>query len=165
MKFTTPCFVRVDNAKKRKELIKWLESIGYYFTGADHGSDENGDCIITATIYDGKYITTSFSNREFWMPENTKSYDCGTNIDLFKALAALRDDCDNNQLFVAECNLYYKHGDKPVKTIALKGEFNINEDIPAICCDGIHKATTEEIIKHFKDINNDRKERTDTNMP
>ena len=29
MKFTTPCFVRVEDAEKRKELIGWLFSIGY----------------------------------------------------------------------------------------------------------------------------------------
>ena len=31
MKFTTPCFVRVENPEKRKELIEWLEGIGYKF--------------------------------------------------------------------------------------------------------------------------------------
>lgn len=30
MKFTTPCFVRVEDAEKRKELTEWLEGIGYY---------------------------------------------------------------------------------------------------------------------------------------
>ena len=31
MTFTTPCFVRVENPEKRKELIEWLEGIGYKF--------------------------------------------------------------------------------------------------------------------------------------
>lgn len=30
MKFTTPCFVRVEDAEKRKELTEWLQGIGYY---------------------------------------------------------------------------------------------------------------------------------------
>lgn len=30
MKFTTPCFVRVEDAEKRKELTEWLKGIGYY---------------------------------------------------------------------------------------------------------------------------------------
>lgn len=28
MKFTTPCFVRIEDAKKREELIEWLAKIG-----------------------------------------------------------------------------------------------------------------------------------------
>lgn len=29
MTFTIPCFVRVENPEKRKELIEWLKGIGY----------------------------------------------------------------------------------------------------------------------------------------
>ena len=29
MTFTTPCFVRVENPEKRKELIEWLKALGY----------------------------------------------------------------------------------------------------------------------------------------
>lgn len=29
MKFTTPCFVRVEDAEKRKEMTEWLKGIGY----------------------------------------------------------------------------------------------------------------------------------------
>ena len=30
MEFTTPCFVRVEDAEKRKELTEWLKGIGYH---------------------------------------------------------------------------------------------------------------------------------------
>lgn len=30
MTFTTPCFVRVENAVEREKLIKWLKSVFNY---------------------------------------------------------------------------------------------------------------------------------------
>ena len=61
--------------------------------------------------------------------------DCGTNEELFLALAALRDDSDYMQWFT-DGKLWEKsNNDLPSHYMQLEG----------------HKATVEEIIEHFKD--------------
>ena len=58
--------------------------------------------------------------------------DCGTNEELFLALAALRNDTDKYQWFT-DGDLWFKCGDE-------------------VCNEGrkIHKATVDELIEHFK---------------
>ena len=104
MKFTTPCFVRVEDAEKRKELTEWLEGIGYYvcscclFGGCNTlhccGIDRlkiayevHGIC-----DYDEE---TRYSIDQFKAENVAKGHpaiDCGENIELFKALAAMRSE-------------------------------------------------------------------------
>ena len=84
-------------------------------------------------------------------PEFKKMIDCGTNEELFLALAALRDDTDINQWFV--CNDDYDTYDLGADSEHKKGEFLFNYlDNINICLDSCHwhKATPEELIKHFK---------------
>lgn len=70
--------------------------------------------------------------------------DCGTDIDLFKALAAMNDDNDLEQWFVDRVggdNEYDENNE---------GEFYLcrtNKLLFALDC--LSKATTEEIIKYF----------------
>ena len=52
MKFTTPCFVRVEDAEKRKELAVWLSSIGRYVSPAVTSSDYHKDWVIVTEPYD-----------------------------------------------------------------------------------------------------------------
>lgn len=88
MTFTTSCFVRVENPEKRKELIEWLEGIGYTHFPFIHDS-----CLI-ATDSDGRIWLTD-ANRD-------GAYDCQTNTDLFKALAAMNYENNREQWFVEE---------------------------------------------------------------
>lgn len=150
MKFTTPCFVRVEDAGKRKELAGWLEGIGYavcrccLFDGWNTlhcgtvserggGSEAHGipDC-------DGD---TGAGVGMFKAEEAVKehpAYDCGENIELFKALAAMNDENDNEQYFVTELaeSSYCVHKNR-----------NTNLDYSLVC----RKATDAEIIEHFKE--------------
>lgn len=66
--------------------------------------------------------------------------DCGTNEDLFLAIAALRDDTDKNQWFT-DGDLWFKCGDETV-------EYHLNHLNE--CGRKIHKATVDELIEHFK---------------
>lgn len=59
--------------------------------------------------------------------------DCGTNEELFLAIAAMRDDSDRFQWFVDDCD----------DNIWQKSEWNNANFTKA------HKATVEELIKHF----------------
>lgn len=92
MGFTTSCFIR----KNTPELRKKLEKLGYM----SMFSNANGICLATAA-----YIENYFSISEGLFndkhPYRTYDYagriDCGTNEELFLAIAALRDDTDKYQ--------------------------------------------------------------------
>ncbi len=144
MKFTTPCFVRVEDAGKRKELIEWLESIGYKV------HDFTGDYIAVGHKFMpqfGKTVTNEeaaeLSDMEIGI---SARYNCGTNIDLFKALAAMNEENDCEQWFICydaltECR--YLIGDMYKHTVENRG-----------CVLGIgayvRKATVAEIVKYIK---------------
>nr|DAQ26889.1 MAG TPA: hypothetical protein [Caudoviricetes sp.] len=136
MKFTTPCFVRVEDAEKRKELAVWLSSIGRYVSPAVTSSDYHKDWVIVTEPYDpdldgyvGIWAKT---------PKSPAFIDCGENIELFKALAAMNDENYNEQYFVTELagSSYCVHKNR-----------NTNLDYSLVC----RKATVEEIIEHFNE--------------
>ncbi len=135
MKFTTPCFVRVEDAEKRKELAVWLSSIGRYVSPAVTSSDYHKDWVIVTEPYDpdldgyvGIWAKT---------PKSPAFIDCGENIELFKALAAMNDENYNEQYFVTELagSSYCVHKNR-----------NTNIAYSLTC----RKATVAEIIEHFK---------------
>ena len=121
MTFTTPCFVRVENPEKRKELIEWLEGIEYTHFPFIHDS-----CLI-ATDSDGRIWLTD-ANRD-------GAYDCQTDTDLFKALAAMNDEKDLEQWFVSN---------KGSEWAICKKTLNVYSGV--LC----RKATAEEIVEYFK---------------
>lgn len=142
MKFTTPCFVRVEDAEKRKELAVWLSSIGRYVSPAVTSSDDHKDWVIVTEPYDpdldgyvGIWAET---------PKSPAFIDCGENIELFKALAAMNDENDREQWYVC------KKG-KNEDAFFLKCTItNITEWYYLRWYYICRKATVEEIIGHFK---------------
>lgn len=151
MKFTTPCFVRVEDAEKRKELAGWLGGIGYaecrccLFDGwntlhcgtvseMDGGSEVHGipDC-------DGDTGVGMFKAGE--AAKEYSAYDCGANIELFKALAAMNDENDREQWFIDELGRFEKCRAKEANIV---GWIMLYGKTP-------RKATAEEIIEHFKE--------------
>lgn len=135
MKFTTPCFVRVEDAEKRKELAVWLSSIGRYVSPAVTSSDDHKDWVIVTEPYDpdldgyvGIWAKT---------PKSPAFIDCGEDIELFKALAAMNDENYNEQYFVTELagSSYCVHKNR-----------NTNLAYSLTC----RKATVAEIIEYFK---------------
>ena len=111
--FTQKCFIR----KNTPEIVNALEQLGYgTLFSARNGYGEYLCCynsIVTGS--DGSEI-----NYEF--------IDCGTNDELFLAIAALRDDSDNMQWFVDPCGYWHYN--------------------PYDVCD-LRKATVQELIEHF----------------
>ena len=121
--FTTPCFIR----KNTPELRKKLEELGYKMNLIYSPNEHN------LYIGSGVYSSANFIDNYY--------LDCGTNEELFLALAALRDDTDKNQ-WLTDGKIWGKFGEDlslyPIPIINYlqsKG----------------HKATVEEIIEHFKD--------------
>ena len=133
MGFTTPCFIR----KNTQELRKKLEELGYF----NNSPQWTNNCSI---IWAYQYPMKGFDTPNYVIADSFdipfdkhsalcgKFIDCGTNEELFLAIAALRDDTDKYQWFT-DGDLWFKCGDE-------------------VCNEGrkIHKATVNELIEHFK---------------
>lgn len=143
--FTTPCFIR----KNTPELRKKLEELGY-------------EPCHQMTIYPNAYkniaVCNFFGSRYYGVSDdeaarpgditdaikNRGMIDCGTNENLFFALAALRDDSDINQYFIC---------DKVSITLGktyYPGDYLYYQYDEFFDKQNWHKATVEEIIEHFK---------------
>ena len=105
MSFTTRCFIR----KNSKELQEKLADIGYSICQCANfaNSEWLNTLPINGTVHGKGYFdeemefpdwTVEKELRRF-VSENPKYIDCGTNEELFLAIAALRDDSDKNQYF------------------------------------------------------------------
>ena len=154
MKFTTPCFVRVDDMKERRKLLIWLHETGYdlYQSArslnypilcANMVDDENGN------IY-GEYA------EELTGISRDVAIDCGSNIELFKALAAMMEGPEiTEQYMYATADLFTAKSLsnallKKMKCVVKKGQLIKAERLSGLYFDSIRKATAEEIIEHFK---------------
>lgn len=144
MGFTTPCFIR----KNTEELRKKLEELGYTLipNGYAEWNIPTKECtylFCDVDVYQDSLIS-------FYMGRMCKPNGlyCGENEALFLAIAALRDDTDNNQWFVMDVEIYV---DIPKGTwfqaTDRDGGKHVGTQIEALYC---HKATVEELINHFK---------------
>lgn len=126
--FTQPCFIR----KNTPELRKKLEELGY-ISHIFNNNDANNIYVDKL----GTYISVDIENQPYYI-------DCGTNEELFLALAALRDDTDKNQQVIDEANECFGWEDSWM--ICDKDDMN-----ERAVYTHYRKATVEEIIEHFKD--------------
>jgi hypothetical protein len=134
MAFIQPCFIR----KNTPELRKKLEELGYLPPSKVWYNENFAIC----TIY-REYITCKIDDDFERIVEPTYlNIDCGTNEELFLALAALRDDTDKWQMFVFDGidvpDYFLQKGDMWICTL--------DKHLVENC----HKATVEELIEHFK---------------
>lgn len=134
--FTQPCFIM----KNTSEIRSKLESLGYKYI---QGIIRNNEEMIFAN---NGYFSNNFPYNAMLIDS---SIDCGTNEQLFFAIAALRDDADENQWFVMDVDVYSEtnKGDW-FKATDMAGGFHVGTQIEPLYC---HKATVEELIEHFKD--------------
>ncbi len=132
MTFTTPCFVRVGNPEKRKELIEWLNNIGRRPTPYSE-SDRSPWFTAYAT---GRFCQTNGFHMHPEMAQKNGYINCGKNIELFKALAAMNYENNREQWFVEEGKMFKCTSDK----------------INNYCYHWLttRKATAEEIVEYFK---------------
>lgn len=150
MGFTTSCFIR----KNTPELRKRLEALGY----KPLLSIEDGECLSTASNLENYHSipATLFDDKDPYRTYDCAGrIDCGTNEDLFLALAALRDDTDKEQFFVTEVRLgSINYPDTIIEKGALLKCCMDKWKIPKNKFDSMgipsHKATVEELIEHFK---------------
>lgn len=148
MAFTTAAFIR----RNTPELRKKLEELGYNCSSLRR----DRSCLYTAA-----YLNFYHSIHPEWLDNEdirkTNDIDCGTNEELFLAIAALRDDTDENQWFIADSLLSVSYDDTVGNDhyfIEPKGSmffWDINWMNATIISGNFHKATVEELIKHFKE--------------
>lgn len=142
--FIQPVLIQKNTADLREKLKK----LGYKNLNSGnttlnaHNFDRHGN---HKSIGEGGAIITSegdYYGVIYIIDEVTREgrIDCGTNEDLFLALAALRDDTNNGQWFTDGFGYFFRW--KPADNFTNKY--------------GYHKATVEELIKHFKEEEMDK---------
>jgi hypothetical protein len=123
MGFTTPCFIR----KNTEALREKLEEVGYK--------------MLSPIEYDNLECSDNWVN-DIKSLNDCNGFDCGTNEELFLAIAALRDDTDKYQWFT-DGNKWILCPEIKFSTYWVYNDVDVNLDV-------IHKATVNELIEHFK---------------
>ena len=150
MGFIQPCFIR----KNTPELRKKLEELGYEPSYPIFQYPEVFKHIAACNFFGSKYYGVSDDEVSHHSEikdaiKNRGMIDCGTNEELFLALAALRDDTDVNQWFIynsMECIIeklrtidWFICDENSIEDFAFYDSLYLN----------CHKATVEELIEHF----------------
>ena len=132
--FTQNCCIK----KNTKELRDKLKALGYKL---NHGKTW-GKYLVCFKINgteECRFVATPEYDLKN-MPDFKNAIDCGTNEELFLAIAALRDDSDYMQWFVDESST---HKTWYLCALVHKGDCFMN-------CKSCRKATVKELIEHFK---------------
>lgn len=136
MAFTTPCFVRVEDAAERKKLIEWLISIGHNV--CDCCDYDEWHTLVCDSIDGLAFLDVHV------VPDDGQPlkglYDCGTSIELFKALAAMNDENDRDQWFVVDDGFQEE-------MVCSKSDVDYDYILSSY---NHRKATADEIVKYFK---------------
>lgn len=144
--FTHECFIR----RTDDEIIKRLEDIGHYWFSKPY---DRYDAIAVINVsynkgakafLDKPYLQVRLDATERYLSD--RSIDCGDNIDLFIAVAAIRDDSPYKQYFIYNIDT-----------------MNIKKDTWVLCehddqiymdklvnMDIIRKASVDELFEHLK---------------
>lgn len=141
MGFTTKCFIRINT----RELQDKLKEMGYLICPCCNAKnavwlDNNPhSSSIHGIGYSDETASTTVEEELARFTMETDAIDCGTNEELFLALAAKRDDTSDNQYWVFDRDFPPRYK---------KGDFTIGHFPRCSCC--CHLATAKELIEHFK---------------
>ena len=146
MGFTTQCFIHKNTANIRNRL----KELGYY-CNPYLGWHNLFTCVFgVKSVYSlDDYDTNGLKGIDGLI-------DCGTNEELFLAIAALRDDSNYMQWFITDSILSVSYGDSIGNDhyfTELKGImffWDENWDNATIISGRYHKATVDELIEYFK---------------
>ena len=145
--FKTDCFVRRDIS----ECAEYLRMLGY-----EDGVSIIGDCTeARCGLHYGKpYYTPHFVAEDSELMNTARnSIDCGTNLKLFFAIAALSDDTDKYQWFYSTGWKDFEGNPLPDKWVFCDQDtlehFAWVNNSPNSYKWGWKKANVEELINHF----------------
>lgn len=121
--------------EERAKLLRWLFAIEY----AGWDWIDKANFIVASGLDDGCVDVVSCDTSVGLAARGF--IDCGENIELFKALAAMNDENDREQWFIDELGHFEKCR---VKEANIVGWIMLYGKTP-------RKATVEEIVEHFKE--------------
>lgn len=131
--FTSKCFIRVN----KPYIIDNLIELGYVKALFD---EEYTESEAYGLIVDqGDIAPLVYGIQEMELMFTYGFIDCDENVNLFLALAALRDDSDYMQWFT-DGKKWFQNKQNDIEVIRYGAGNPIN----------FHKATVEEIIEYFK---------------
>ena len=133
MGFTTPALIRKNTANFRNRL----RGLGYYcnpYLGWNN--------LYTSLFGLSSVCSMEDNDINAMSARMGNIIDCGTNEELFLAIAALRDDTDDNQWFTDSKEWF--------QCQYLKVGMHYH-DKPEILFEKWHKATVNELVEHFKE--------------
>lgn len=132
MGFTTRCFIHKNTANIRNGL----KGLGC------HCNPYSGWHDLFTCVFGINPVCSSDDYDTNGLKEIDGLVDCGTNEELFPAIAALRDDTDKNQWFT--------DGDKWIPCPEIKFSACWVYCHVDVNTDTVHKAAVNELIEHFK---------------
>lgn len=152
--------VLVTNEQQQIKLQEWMAGIGWRVLG---GRDGKHSFLVADTDQNAAlWMKLDESARECF---GNDFYDCGENIEMFKALAAMNRDNDREQWFIAHAVIRFDRLKDTVQTetgerLIMAGDWfkvlipranSIRAKWMASCQPKqlTHKATAKEIIEHF----------------
>ena len=139
--FTTKCFIR----KNTPELRGKLKKMGYQVCHCAEGATA-----VFLMAVEGDIHAVHYEELDIFADEvksgTCKLIDCGDNEQLFLALAAMRDDTDNDQLFTNGIDWAIKR--EAARNLGLPGFEYLS--FPRDVNTPLHKATEEEIMNYFQ---------------
>lgn len=133
MSFQTSCMLFVGDEQQQIEIQKWMNNIGWQILGRR----DSKHCVLVADT-DQNAVMWLELDRSARACFSQDYYDCGENIEMFKALTAMNSDNDREQWFTDGMDWRLCHDSIVTKMM-----------IPSYTL--YHKATAAEIIEHFKD--------------
>ena len=128
--FTQRCFIRSNSWQIINTLMKFGKNV---LNKEPNGYIVSNEELVYSVCDEEEYLENMILNGFI---------GCGTNEELFLAIAALRDDSDKHQWFTNDV-FWIK-----CSQIDLKHELDNNYE--EFCVADFHKATVEELIKHFE---------------
>lgn len=140
-----------------RQGAEWQSKQSPWISVKERLPEENENIIIMCehgAIFNGTYC-----NGVWFCMDPLKKYgsvDCGTNEELFLAIAALRDDSNYMQWFITDSILSVSYDDSIGNDhyfTELKGImffWDENWDNATIISGRYHKATVDELIEYFK---------------
>jgi len=129
-----------------QEVREWVKNLGYKNYGNPFQTTD--DSLLFTTI-DGKYVPYNVTIRDnSWI-------DCRGNLELFKAITAVRDDENIKQWFICDTDVNLGYSDIDgnfLHSKIYKGDiffWDIHIEHAGVLDGDFHKATKEELIMHF----------------
>lgn len=160
MNIQTSCMVLVKEEQRQIDLEKWVKGIGRRIIG---GRQDWSNFFLADTDQTCFWLNLDENDLGLF---DQDFYDCGDNIEMFKALAAMNSDNDREQWFVAHAVIRFYRLKDTVQTesgarLIMAGDwFKVlipqASDIRAKWMAAVtpkqlcHKATKDEIIEHYK---------------